>query len=147
MHLVRRASFTNDSTLLFIFTLMILSKSDTFTDIIWNRYAHFKIRCNVCPRSDTWGPYGGEYEGIICWDVTPCSLTDVYRRLGRTYCLRLQGRRVHHKLIRSPFSLLAFVRANPGQSFPNIHTTLPCLFFCLEDGSGTFLRNVGKYLP
>jgi hypothetical protein len=35
-------------------------------------------------------------KSIIVSYVTPCSLVDVYRRVGGTYCLHLQGLRVSH---------------------------------------------------
>jgi hypothetical protein len=56
------------------------------------------------------------------WDVTPCSLVELYERFGGTYCLRLQNRRVNS------LCLLG-------------------LLFGPEDGGSTFLRNVVKRLP
>jgi hypothetical protein len=31
----------------------------------------------------------------ILWDVTPCILVEIHRRLGGKYCLHPQGRRVN----------------------------------------------------
>jgi hypothetical protein len=36
----------------------------------------------------------GKSKPNVFRDVTPCSLGEAYRRFGRTYCLRLQGRRI-----------------------------------------------------
>jgi hypothetical protein len=37
--------------------------------------------------------YCGDHEDALSFDVTSCSLVEVYRRVGGIYCLQLQRRR------------------------------------------------------
>jgi hypothetical protein len=37
------------------------------------------------------GSYGDEYQHDCLWDVSPCSLVQIYRRFRGVHCLRCQG--------------------------------------------------------
>jgi hypothetical protein len=37
--------------------------------------------------------YCHSVEIAFFWDMTPCSLVDIYQHFGRTYCLHLQSRK------------------------------------------------------
>jgi hypothetical protein len=71
----------------------------------------------------------------IFWAITPCSPLKVNRRLGGTYRLHLQGRRINKA--RNQLALLATC------SHANF---LLRLFLHPEDGVKIFLRNVGLLL-
>jgi hypothetical protein len=67
------------------------------------------------------------------WDVTPCSLVEVYRRFREPYCLHiLEGLRLN-QLYCSSFCLL------PTRYRPGLH-------FDPEDGGSVVLRNVGELI-
>jgi hypothetical protein len=38
----------------------------------------------------------------ISWDVTPCSLVEISRRLGETYFFHLKGREVNREIKQAP---------------------------------------------
>jgi hypothetical protein len=63
--------------------------------------------------------------GIVFWNVTPCSPVVLYRRLGGTYCLHLQG------LI--------------NETMQEAVCCLLGLFFVPENGGSKFLQNAGKF--
>jgi hypothetical protein len=65
-------------------------------------------------------------ESTVFWDATPCTVVDT-DGFGGTYCLHLQGRRVH----RTSRLLVVCVDG---------------LLFDSEDGASTFLRNIDKHL-
>jgi hypothetical protein len=67
-------------------------------------------------------------KNTIFWDVMPCSLVEVYRHFGRTYCLHLHGKSLPSNQQKLAASLLD-------------------LLFNPEDGGSTFTWNVGKLLP
>jgi hypothetical protein len=65
-------------------------------------------------------------KSTIMLDVTPCSLVEVYRRFGRTYCLHLQNLKVS--------------QASRKQRL------LAGLIYDRDNGDGTLLRNVSRSL-
>jgi hypothetical protein len=69
---------------------------------------------------------------IVFWDVTPCSIVEVYWCFGGALCLHLQGRRV--KQADNKFCLILA-----------LHTF--GIHFDLEDGGSTFLWNIGTRVP
>jgi hypothetical protein len=75
-------------------------------------------------------------KSIIFWDVTSCSLAEVYRTFEVTYCFHLQGQRISRA-----------IKAGPHQAGSHSASWLLGLLLDPEDGGSTFLRNVGKLLP
>lgn len=58
---------------------------------------------------------------LIVWDVTPCNMVEVYRRLGGTYCLRLQGRRQAKNATRKVASTLKMVEVRSFETSVNVY--------------------------
>jgi hypothetical protein len=65
-------------------------------------------------------------QSSVFWDVTPCSLVEVYRHFGVTYRLHLQGRRVSQATGMTLSSCLLGLHVDR------------------ENGGNAFLRNVSK---
>jgi hypothetical protein len=105
-------------------------------------------------------------KSTIFWDVIRCSSVQVNRRLGGTYRLHLQGRRVSREWNQQKKALwllptfcwllpiLTFDREDGGDTFLRrqvehllIAGFLLGLLFDPEDGVGTFFRNVNGLSP
>jgi hypothetical protein len=78
-------------------------------------------------------PSRGDYKqhnSTTFWDVTPCSLVEIFLRFGGTYCLHRQGRKVSQTSNKLACYLL--------------HA---CFAFDDEDKGSALLGEVGVFLP
>jgi hypothetical protein len=57
----------------------------------------------------------------VCWNVTPCSLVDRYRRFSGTYCFSLRGRR--HKTLFSHSSALKMEVESSSETLVPVYQT------------------------
>lgn len=78
-------------------------------------------------------------ENALFWNITPCSVVEIYWDFGSTYCFHFRDWRVSRRC-----------RVEAGRCEQIVLLFDSCLFwfvFYSEDGGCTFRRNVGKLIP